>query len=107
MLADHIQHYKDALSKANFEYYSNIIRASDRNSRSIFSTWLSAVKHVFYWSIQQFYDFSVSLRIKRFISNYFQVIPALYFYYFHFTNCCGNIVLYPEIYHLLARPIAY
>lgn len=37
MLADHIHHYKEALSKAKSDYYSNIIGASEGNSRFLFS----------------------------------------------------------------------
>lgn len=56
MLADHVQLYKDALSKAKSDYYSNLIGASERNSRSLFSvvkkyfttTGLSAIRYVFY-----------------------------------------------------------
>ena len=36
LYAEHIQHYKNALSKAKSDYYSNIIGVSNGNSRSLF-----------------------------------------------------------------------
>jgi len=37
MYAEHIQNYKNTLSKAKSDYYSNIIGVSNGNSRSLFS----------------------------------------------------------------------